>query len=508
MSDILILEGITKQFPNGIVANRDINFRIQKGHVHALLGENGAGKSTLMKILYGVHRPTSGRILIDGKPAAIHSPQAARAAGIGMVFQSFMLIPAFTVLENIALSLRDLGMIIDQREIEQRIRDISAQYDFGIDPHTQVGQLALGTQQKVEIVKLLLAGARLLIFDEPTSVLAPHEAEHLFSIFDSLRRNGYTIIFISHKLNEVLATCDAITVLRQGTVVGNLSRAEATEEKLVSLIIGATPMPATREPAAPPPQAAEALLRLRGITSLDEHGKPTLHEIDLDIAPGEIVGVAGISGNGQKELGEVIQGVRPISAGHMYLAGQDMTHWAVAQRRQNKIHCIPEDPMAAGGVGTMTVLKNLALGDSNAQGSQGWKPMDWEPARSRAEWLGGKFNLQMPPLRAILSTLSGGNVQRVICAREMASSPQVLLAFYPTRGLDIRAAEIIRDAIRDCRSRGSAVLLVSEDLDELLKMSDRVVVMYHGRLVGECHPATADVHEIGFLMTDGKRQAA
>lgn len=508
MSDLLVLEGITKRFPNGFVANSDINLRIQKGHVHALLGENGAGKSTLMKILYGVHRPTSGRIIIDGKPTVIHSPQAARAAGIGMVFQSFMLIPAFTVLENIALSLHDIGVIIDQREIEQRIRAISEQYEFGIDPHTKVWQLALGTQQKVEIVKLLLAGARLLIFDEPTSVLAPHEAEHLFRIFDSLRSNGYTIIFISHKLNEVLATCNAITVLRQGKVVGSLSRAEATEEKLVSLIIGATPMPATGERSTLPSANADVLLRLRGVTSLDDRGKPALHAIDLDIAPGEIVGVAGISGNGQKELGEVIQGVRPISAGQMHLADAEMTHWSVAQRRHSKIHCIPEDPMAAGGVGAMTVLKNLALGDSNAPGNRGWQPMNWEPARSRADWLTNVFHLQMPPLRAALNTLSGGNVQRVICAREMASTPQLLLAFYPTRGLDIRAAEIIRSAIRDCRARGSAVLLVSEDLDELLNVSDRVVVMYHGRIVGECHPATADVHEIGFLMTDGKRQAA
>jgi simple sugar transport system ATP-binding protein len=505
---MLVLEGITKQFPNGLVANDNISLHIKHGHVHALLGENGAGKSTLMKILYGVHQPTSGRIIIDGTPVTIHSPHDARDAGIGMVFQRFMLIPAFSVLENVTLSLRDTGIILAPRVVEQRIRAISEQYDFGIDPHARVWQLDMGMQQKVEIIKLLLAGARLLIFDEPTSVLAPHEAEHLFRIFDSLRQNNYTIIFISHKLNEVLAVCDAITVLRQGRVVGSLPRAEATEEKLVSLIIGATPMPPAAVPHTPP-QQAKPLLVLEEVSAMGDRGQPALHHIDLHLTPGEIVGIAGVSGNGQKELGEVIQGVRPLTQGRLLLDGADITAWGVAERRQTGgVRCIPGDPLATGGIGAMTVQSNLALGDSNAPGSQGWQPMDWQPARRRATWLTDTFELQMPPLRTPLENLSGGNVQRVICAREMADMPRILLAFYPTRGLDLRAAAIIRAAIRACRDAGSAVLFISEDLDELLSISDRLLVMYHGAMVGECTPATADVHEIGFLMTDGKRQAA
>ncbi|HEU5099985.1 MAG TPA: ABC transporter ATP-binding protein [Roseiflexaceae bacterium] len=505
-TDFLVVDGITKAF-NGFVANDGISLRVGRGQVHALLGENGAGKSTLMKILYGVYRPDSGTLMIDGKPARIESPADAREAGIGMVFQSFMLIPAFSVIENVALSLNDLGIMLDNQAIEARIKEISDRYDFGIDPQAKVWQLPLGAQQKVEIIKLVLAGAKLLIFDEPTSVLAPHEAEGLFKIFDSLRQSGYTIIFISHKLNEVLACCDAITVLRQGRVVGSLPRAEATEQKLVSLIVGNKAFD-SRAYARKPTQQALPAVELRGVEAFDDRGRQALHGVDLVIHPGEIVGVAGVSGNGQKELGEVIQGVRPISGGTLLIDGVEASQHSVAQRRAAGVACIPEDPLLMGAVRIMTVEENLALGDTGEASSRGWRPMNWPAARSKAAWLTDRFQLKMPRLHVLIEKLSGGNVQRIVCAREMSMRPKVLLAYYPTRGMDINAAEIIRTALLSARDDGAAILVVSEDLDELVGISDRIVVMFHGQNVGESTPEQADIHEIGFLMTDGTRKAA
>jgi general nucleoside transport system ATP-binding protein len=497
----LTLDGITKGFP-GIVANDRISLQVQRGHIHALLGENGAGKSTLMKILYGVYRPDSGTIALDGKTVTIRSPNDARTLGIGMVFQAFMLIPAFTVAENVALGLRNLGIILQLPEIEARVQEISDRYAFGLDPKAPVWQLSIGAQQKIEIVKLVLAGARLLIFDEPTSVLAPHEAEGLFTIFRSLRDSGYTIIFISHKLHEVLSCCDAITVLRHGRVVGSLDRAEATEEALVSLIIGGSrsaPPPA----AAATPEDAATVLHLRGVEVLDDRGRNALSGMDISVRAGEIVGIAGVSGNGQRELGDVVQGVRKPTVGVVeFGSATDLT---VAQRRAAGLACIPEDPLEMGAVRTMTVEENLALGEAGS--SRGWRPINWLAARAKASWITDRFQLAMPRLNVAIDKLSGGNVQRIVCARELSGSPQLLLAYYPTRGMDIGAAEMIRTALRSARADGAGILLVSEDLDELLSMSDRLVVMSRGRNVGEFTPETADVQEIGFLMTGGTRAA-
>jgi general nucleoside transport system ATP-binding protein len=500
MAEFIELEGISKTFP-GLKANEDVNLTIKKGQVLALLGENGAGKSTLMKVLYGSYRADAGIIKVDGKPVTINSPADARALGIGMVFQSFMLIPAFTVTENIALSLKEAGIVINQKEIEQSIRKISDQYRFDVDPHAYVWQLSLGTQQKVEIIKLVMGGARLLIFDEPTSVLAPHEAESLFKIFDGLRANGYSIIFISHKLNEVLACADEITVLRRGKVVGTIARAEATEEILVSMIIGAK-MASSREYARKPLMpASKPLLELKGIKANNDRDRPALDDMNLTIYPGEILGIAGVSGNGQKELGEVIQRLRAIKSGSILFDGQDIAPLSVSKVKQAGIACIPEDPLRQGAVGAMTVEENLALGDEN---SKDWLPMNWEAARTKASYITDHFHLKMPRLNVAIQALSGGNVQRIVFAREMAANAKLLLAYYPTRGTDINAAEIIRTILLNYRDAGGTILLVSEDLTELLSISDRIVVMYHGQNVGECKPDNADINEIGHLMTDGK----
>ncbi len=507
-ADFLVLDGITKAFPGGLVANDQINLRVRRGHIHALLGENGAGKSTLMKILYGVYRPDSGSIQVDGQQVSIRSPHDARQVGIGMVFQSFMLIPAFTVLENVALGLKDLGIILDSRQIEARINEMSDRYGFGIDPQARVWQLPIGVQQKIEIIKLVLAGAQLLIFDEPTSVLAPHEAEGLFEIFDNLREHGYTIIFISHKLKEVLACADAISVLRQGRMVGHLTRAEATEQKLVELIVGSKPFSGQTIARKPVTLDAPTVVDLRGVEAHDNRGRLALQGMNLTIRAGEMVGIAGVSGNGQTELGDVIQGVRPISAGSLTFNGEPIAGWSVAHLRQNGVACIPEDPLAMGAVRAMTVEENLAIGHRDDMTIPGWQAMDWKAVRARAAWLTERFQLAMPRLNVPIQALSGGNVQRIVCARELSGRPHLLLAYYPTRGMDIHAAQIIRTALLAARDDGAAILVVSEELDELVAISDRIVVMYHGQNVGECTPEQADIHEIGFLMTGSRQQAA
>ena len=500
MAEFIELEGISKTFP-GLKANDNVSLKIKKGQVLALLGENGAGKSTLMKILYGTYRADSGTISIDGKPVTIHSPADARALGIGMVFQSFMLIPAFTVIENIALSLKNQGFLLNKNEIEKGIREISDKYNFGIDPRSYVWQLSIGAQQKVEIIKLLMGGARLLIFDEPTSVLAPHEAEALFKIFDGLRANGYSIIFISHKLNEVLACSDEITVLRHGKVVGSISRSEANEQILVSMIIGSKAPTISEYVRNPLAAERKPLLELRGVTANNARVRIALDELDLTIYPGEILGIAGVSGNGQKEAGEVIQRIRGVKSGSVWFDGKDITTWDIAQVRQAGVACIPEDPLQQGAVRIMTVEENLALGDSE---SKDWLPMDWHGARAKASYITEHYHLKMPRLNVAIEALSGGNVQRIVFAREMAAKAKLLLAYYPTRGTDINAAQIIRTILLSYRNEGGTILLISEDLDELLSISDRVIVMYHGRNVGECSPENADINEIGHLMTDGK----
>jgi simple sugar transport system ATP-binding protein len=502
-SPLLEVRNLTKTFGD-LHANQNIDLQIYGGEVHAILGENGAGKSTLMKCLYGFYQPTSGEILLEGKPVRIDSPLAGRKLGIGMVFQNFTLIPAMTVAENVALFLPELGAVLQPKTIRARIAAVAARYGLEIDPAAHVADLAMGERQKVEILKILLAGARVLIFDEPTSVLAPHEVDGLFAIFDKLRADGYAVLFITHKLPEVMASAQRITVLRRGRVAGRLLRAEATPQAIVRLMLGAEPPPPVhREGLAD--EAGTPRFELDDVDLHDPHTGIGLKDISLKLFAGEIVGVAGVSGNGQSELADVALGLRRIDAGAVRLDGQDAAHWSTADILDHGLACIPEDPLRMGAVGGMTVLENMVLGGQAHYATHGGTTMQWPRARHDAEHaLNTTFVTAAPRLDWQAQNLSGGNLQRVVIARELSRSPKVLLAYYPARGLDVSNAEAMRKLLLSYRSEGTAILLVSEDMDELFALSDRLVVMYHGRIVGTFRPQETTADTVGHLMTGGQ----
>jgi simple sugar transport system ATP-binding protein len=499
----LLLQGITKNFP-GVLANDRISLEIFRGEVHALLGENGAGKSTLMKVLYGFYRADSGEILQDGRPIQIRSPHDARSFRIGMVFQDFIQIPAFTVAENIALFLPDLPFLLSRSNLFRRIDEISRRYDLTVNPAAPVGQLSIGERQKVELLKLLLADARVLIFDEPTRSLAPHEIEGLFRVFANLRQDGYALIFITHKLQEVLAIADRVTVMRRGRIVETLRRSEATAEKLV------TSMFAEKEVTASPPrkevQREKHLpaLELRQAGARGEGLKTALQNINLTVSPGEIVGVAGVSGNGQKELGDLILGLETCSAGKKFLFGQEATSWPVSRVRDQGVAFIPEDPIQMNAFPWLTVQENMAVGHLSRYSRQKGLTIDWEAVRSDLDRSLKRLGFQIPSFFAPVGVLSGGNVQRVTLAQETAHDPRLIVAFYPTRGLDVRSAAAAREVLVSFRNSGAGVLLISEDLDELFALSDRLVVLFRGRIAGLFTPEETTMREVGFLMTGSR----
>jgi simple sugar transport system ATP-binding protein len=505
---LLSLRGITKAFP-GVLANDHIDLDVHGGEVHAVVGENGAGKSTLVKILYGFYRADAGEIRLDGRPVQIRAPSDARRLRIGMVFQELVQIPALTVAENVALFLPDLPVILDRAAIARRIAETSARYGLDVDPAAPIWRLSVGERQRVEIVKLLLADARVLILDEPTRGLAPHEIDSLLAIFTSLRRDGYAVVFITHKLREVLAGADRITVLRRGVVAGSLARADATEAALVALMFGDSPMnePARRAGSAPRPDT-QPILELLHVSARPEGRETGLAGIDLSIRPHEIVGVAGVAGNGQRELGDVILGLEPCAVGAKYLDGQDATRWSVRKMRAHGVIFIPEDALGMAAVGGMTVLENMALGDTARYARRGGLSVDWSAARGDLDRSLGRLGVSVPSVDTPIGALSGGNVQRVILAREMARDPRLIVAFYPTRGLDVRSATAARELlVRAARDGGAGVLLISEDLGELFSLSDRVVVLFRGRIAGAGSPGELTVEEAGYLMTGAGRPA-
>ncbi len=501
---LIALRGVCKSFP-GVVANQDIDLDIYGGEVHALLGENGAGKSTLMKILYGFYRADRGQVLVEGKPVSITSPHDARTLHIGMVFQDLNLIPALSVAENIALFLPDLQAMPDPREIDRRITAVSERYSLTVDPHALVSRISIGEQQKVEILKLLLSDARVLILDEPTRVLAPHEVQGLFGVLDSLRRDGYAILLITHKLKEVLACADRISVLRGGQLAGTMVAQEASEDKLVALMFDKAVGGMKSGPRKGRAEGVAPLLELRGVATGGEGGGPRLKGVDLEVYPGEIVGVAGVSGNGQRELCDVVLGMEPCVAGRKYLYGRDCTGHSIRSMRENGVAFIPENPLSMALVPFMTVLENMALTGTRRYARRGGLGVDWGAVRADVEETARGLGFPVPwqaPARA----LSGGNLQRMVVARELTHAPRLIVASYLTRGLDVQSAIAARQALVGASEQGAGVLLVSEDLDELFALSDRLIVLYNGQITGEFRPADTDIYQVGHLMTGSEAQ--
>ncbi len=494
---LLSMRGVSKRF-GGVLANDRVNFEAGGGEVHGLLGENGAGKSTLMKLAYGYHPLDGGEIWVDGKFAHIRNPADARRLGIGMVFQTFTLIPAFTVAENISLYIPGLPALINMRALENDIRDRAHRYGLDVDPSRVVGTLAAGQQQKVEILKLLVAGARVLIFDEPTSVLPPHEVESLFEVFARLKSDGLAVVFITHKLHEVLECADRISVMRRGMLTGTIPRVDASERQLLEMMFGAAGVEASALKATSPRIDAAPVLQLVHISS-GGAGLP-LHDIDLVLHPGEIVGVAGISGNGQRELGDVVFGLLPVISGRKLLFGTDATGWSVRRVRQAGVGFVPENPIYMAVAPGLTVAENFALASPQTYQRSGGLGMDWARLAEDMERAYRALDLEPPAPGTRCGELSGGNLQRFVLARELGRGPKVLVALYPTRGLDAMTTAHAQNLLLTARSSGAAVLLISQDLGELFALSDRLAVIRDGRLIEVGVPDHTTPLDVGRLM--------
>jgi simple sugar transport system ATP-binding protein len=497
------MRAITKAWP-GVVANNNVDLEVRAGEIHALVGENGAGKSTLMNILYGLIHPDSGEILINGKATRIAGPRDAIAQGIGMVHQHFMLIPVFTVGENIMLGREPVaaGGIYDQAKARREIEDLTRRYGLALDADARTGDLPVGLQQRVEIVKVLYRGANILILDEPTGVLTPQESKELFSVLRDLVKAGKTIIFISHKLKEVLDISDRITVMRRGKVVGHLITKDTNEEEIATAMVGREVLlRVDKQPAKP----GAVTFRVENLTASSDRGVPALKGISFELRQGEILGIAGVEGNGQSELVEVLAGTRTATGGKVWLADKDVTAFDARTERHAGIAHIPEDRRGAGLVLNYSIAENMILGRQRDE------PFSWhhlvlllDAIRSWATRLVKEFDIRTPSIETPARALSGGNQQKIIVAREMASQPKVLLASQPTRGVDIGAIEFIHRRIVAERDGGAAVLLVSAELDEIRSLSDRIAVLYEGQIVS-IEPGDAPEERLGLLMTGGGR---
>ncbi|GAB2798510.1 ABC transporter ATP-binding protein [Streptomyces daliensis] len=493
------LRGITKRFP-GVVANHDIDITVRRGTVHALVGENGAGKSTLMKILYGMQKPDEGTIHVDGEQVSLHSPADAIARGIGMVHQHFMLADNLTVLENTVLGAEKLHGI--GARARTRIRELSDAYHLGIRPDAVVEDLGVADRQRVEILKVLYRGARTLILDEPTAVLVPQEVDALFDNLRELKSEGLTVIFISHKLGEVLSVADDITVVRRGTTVASVRPEDTTSQQLAELMVGSElPSPETRESTVTttPMLAVEGL----SLSATDTDGvvRSVLDGVSFTIHKGEVLGVAGVEGNGQAELVEAVMGMRDPDGGTVTLDGEDISHAPTRRRREDGIGYIPEDRHRHGLLLDAPLWENRMLGHVTEPPNSKGRLLDLKRARADTQRIVAEYDVRTPGIEVTAASLSGGNQQKLIVGREMSHHPKLLIAAHPTRGVDVGAQAQIWDQIRAARREGLAVLLISADLDELIGLSDTLRVMYRGRLVADADPATITPEELGSAMT-------
>jgi general nucleoside transport system ATP-binding protein len=502
---VLELRGITKQFP-GVLANDHIDLDLRRGEVHALLGENGAGKSTLMSILYGLYTADSGEILLNGKPISIHSPKDAIELGIGMVHQHFMLIPVMTVTENIVLAQepRQAGVLLDYDAAAARVRELSTSFGLAVDPDARIEKITVGQQQRVEILKALYRGAEILILDEPTAVLTPPEAKELFAIIESLKTQGKSIVFISHKLNEVLEIADRISVLRRGKLVETIPREGATEAGLARSMVGREVLlRVDKKPATP----GDPLLRVEDLHVRDDRGLEAVRGVSFDVRSGEIVGIAGVDGNGQSELIDALTGLRHVNSGHIAIGGEDLSRATARKALDAGMGHIPEDRHRRGLVLDFNLAENLVLHDYS---KEPFSRLGWVNPRNWLRWARGllqEFDVRggTPTTRG--GSLSGGNQQKVVVAREVSRDPSVLIAAQPTRGLDVGAIEFVHRRLIEQRDAGKAVLLVSLELDEVLSLSDRILVLYEGRIVAEFPPDVSE-EEVGIAMLGAGQRAA
>lgn len=502
----LELRAITKRFP-GVIANDNVNLTLNTGEVLALIGENGAGKSTLMSVLYGMYKPDEGEILIDDVAQVFTSPADAIAAGIGMVHQHFMLVPVFTVAENVVLGVEPTGRFgkLHIDEARKMVREISAKYNLDLDPDAIIEDLPVGVQQRVEIVKVLLRDAKVVVFDEPTAVLTPNEIIEFFEIVNTLVKAGRGVVFITHKLKEALSVADRISVLRRGKVVGEADPSTASESQIAEMMVG-RPVQLTVEKKSA--HAGEVVLAVSNLTVVDADGRTHVEGVSFNVRAGEIVGVAGVQGNGQTELVEALTGLREAVSGTITLDGKDFTNDNPRERHELGMAHIPEDRQRQGLVGGLTVAENLVLTRYHDDQFSHGLVVDWEAANAVAETLISEYDIRTPSKETGVGTLSGGNQQKVIVARELSRDLRLTIAAQPTRGVDVGSIEYIHSRIVHERDADTAVLIVSTELDEVMALSDRLLVMYRGKIVAELDPQKVTPMEVGLYMAGSRPDGA
>ncbi len=497
---VLETKNITKVFPETI-ANKRISFKLKKGEIHALLGENGAGKTTLMNMLYGIYMPTSGEIFINGHKVTIKSPLDAIRLGIGMIHQHFMLVETLTVLENIILGLKEYGFVINKKAVKEKLREIESLYGLKVDPDAKVWQTTVGEQQRIEIIKVLFRGANILILDEPTAVLTPQETQGLFKILKKMKDDGKSIIFITHKLEEVMQIADTITVLRRGEVVKTLPKEKTTKSELAQLMVGETQIcNYSRKKRG----TDETILSIRNLTVYSDKGTKSLKGINLDVKKGEILGIAGISGNGQKELVQTIAGLKKVAEGKIIFNGVDITNKHPRSISRLGINYIPADRLAMGVAPNLSSVDNAIMRRYYRFPLSKKGIMNYIKAFAYTRMMAKAYNIKLDNPFAPIKLLSGGNMQKLILAREILENPKLLIASYPTRGLDIASTEFFRQKLIEIANKGKTIILVSEDLDEILSLSDRIAVMYEGTIVDILNSKETNKNTIGLMMTGAK----
>ena len=505
MPYVIEMRGITKRFP-GVVANHHINLSIEQGEIHGLLGENGAGKTTLMNILYGLYRPDEGQIIVRGELVHFDSPRDAIAKGIGMVHQHFMLIPVFTVTENLVLGAElTKGIALDMATAEDKVRELSDKYGLKAEPGARIEDLPVGIQQRIEILKALYRNADIMILDEPTAVLTPQEVEELYNVMRMLRQRGHTIIFITHKLREILTICDRVTVLRDGKVVGTQSAHGLTEASLARMMVGRDVLLRVEKPVA---AYGKPILEVQDLYARDNRGLPALNGVSLNVCTGELVGVAGVEGNGQTELVEVLTGLRRAESGKVLVNGRDLTNQHPSKFFANGVGHIPADRHRRGLILDFSLVENFLLGFQDCPPFAEGPRLKYAEARKLARRLVQNLDIRTPSIEVPARTLSGGNQQKAILAREFERQPQLLIAAQPTRGLDVGATEFVHQQLMKQRSEGKAILLVSSELSEIMDLSDRIIVMYEGRVQGAVDAAKATEEMLGLLMAGGQIEKA